>query len=452
MNKKGPNSRIGSTLNWWIHQVRHGQHSRAHLARGTVFSFLAKVLGLAAGFIMQLIMARMIGAEDLGIYFYALGWITIISNVTSLGFNFALVKYVAIFLASSDMARLRGILVRSTQLCLIASLIGAASIWAWWLLISKPFWAFDKKVALLLGSILIPMFTFNVLRQATLRGMKKVFQFQALDSIVRPVLITIGIVSWPFFVRPAITAEHVMLIQIAATAIVLLAGIVLVRTQLPGKFHETPPIFETRSWIGTAFPLYVTTVMRIITLQAGLLIIGTFLPVKEAGIYGVIIRLAELVVFGVSLVDAIAAPMIAELFHAGKKEELQRLVTLATRITFAVAVIAATLLYFFGHWILEWYGADFTTGRNAMGIVMFAFILQALVGPVGYLISMTGQEKKLVVIQGVAMAVNLVLGFLLTPQFGIEGAAVALAVSTVVWQGWMFLYVQRHFGIRSTLF
>lgn len=442
---------IYNNLEGWIHRFRFGRHNKAHMARGAAYSFLAKILGLGSGFVLQLIMAREIGATDLGIYYFALSWVTIISNVACLGFNFALVKYVAVFLASGDNARLRGILIRSAQLCLVAALIGAASIWIWWLL-SKPHWAVDRRVALLLGSLLIPMFTLNALRQATLRGMKKVFQFQALDSILRPILIIAGILVWPFIMRPGIAAEHVMLIQLAATGMVLLAGIILVRAQLPAGFHKTPPIFETRGWLATALPLYMTTVMRIVTLQAGLIVIGLFLPDSEVGVYGVIVRLAELVVFGVSLVDAIAAPMIAELFHAGKKDELQHLVRFATRITFAVAAFAAVVLYFLGDWILEFYGDEFVSGHRAMGIIMFAYLLQAMVGPVGYLISMTGQEKNLVAIQGVAMVVNLALAFLLTPLFGIDGAATALAVSTIVWQGWMFLFVKRHFGIRSTLF
>lgn len=441
----------GIELRGWIYKLRYGQQSKAQLARGTVYSFVAKMLGLAAGFAMQLVMARMIGATDLGIYYYALGWVTIISNLACLGFNFALVKYVAVFLARDDLASLRGILIRSSQFCLAASVIGMALIWGWWL-ISKPHWAIDMKVSLLLGSFLIPMFTFNVLRQATLRGMKKVFQFQALDSILRPVLILIGVLIWPYFMRPSISAEHVMMIQIAATALVLLAGIVLVKSQLPAGFRTIRPQFDSRGWLRTAMPLYATTVMRVITLQAGLLIIGTFLPAQEAGVYSVILRLADLVVFGVGLVDAIAAPMIAELYHAGKFDELQLLVQRATRITFAVATCAALGLYAFGDWILGLYGEDFTTGLHAMGIIMFAYLLQALVGPVGYMISMTGQENRLIAIQGVSMIVNLGLGFLLTPWFGIEGAAVALAVSTVVWQGWMFVFVKRNFGIRSMPF
>jgi O-antigen/teichoic acid export membrane protein len=199
-------------------------------------------------------------------------------------------------------------------------------------------------------------------------------------------------------------------------------------------------------------PLYLGTLMRVVTLQAGLIIIGSFLPNDQIGIYGVILRLAELVMFGVGLVDAIAAPMIAELFHAGRMVELQRLVTFATRITFAMAMLVSLMLYVGGHWILGFYGADFQAGYRAMGIVMFANILQGLVGPVGYMMSMTDQQKKLVLIQGVSMLLNLGLSFALIPIMGIEGAAIALAVSTTVWQGWMFVYVKRRFGIRSTIF
>jgi O-antigen/teichoic acid export membrane protein len=434
-----------------VSHLRHGQHVNAHLARGTVYSFVAKVLGMGIGFIMQLVLARMIGAEDMGVYYFALSWVTILTTVACLGFDVALVRHVAVYLSQADHARLRGLLMRANRWCLIAGLIGTGAIWVWFL-ISRPHWAFDKKAALLIASFLIPGFTLSALRQAVLRGMKKIFQFQALDMILRPVLIIAAAVAWPLFTQVALSAEHVLLIQLATTLAILILGVRLVNAQLPHTLHQTAPVFETRAWLETAMPLYLGTLMRVVTLQAGLIIIGSFLPNDQVGIYGVILRLAELVVFGVGLVDAIAAPMIAELFHAGRMQELQRLVTFATRITFALAVLASLALYFGGHWILGLYGADFQAGHRAMGIVMFAYILQGLVGPVGYMMSMTDQQKPLVLIQGVAMVVNLGLSFALIPTWGIEGAATALAVSTIVWQGWMFVFVKRRFGIRSTIF
>lgn len=438
-------------LSRWVSSFRNGQHLHLHMARGTAFSFAAKVLGLGIGFILQVVLARTIGAGDLGIYYYALSWATLFSTFTCLGFDVALVQHVAVYLARNDNARLRGLLLRANQWCLAAGLTGTAIIWTWWYF-SKPHWAWDKRTALLLASFLIPMFTVNSLRQSVLRGMKKIFQFQALDMIIRPLLMIVALGIWPLFTSIGLQAEHVMLIQLAATLMVLALGVIMVHMQLPDALRQTAPVFEIRAWLGTAMPLYLGTIMRVVTLQAGLIITGTFLPVEQTGIYAVILRLAELVVFGVGLVDAIAAPMIAELFHAGRMQELQHLVTFATRITFSIAAVAALALYFGGHWILEFYGEKFQTGYPAMMIVMFAYILQGLVGPVGYMMSMTDQQKGLVLIQGVAMLVNLALSFVLIPAMGIEGAAIALTVSTVIWQGWMFFLVKRRFGIRSTVF
>ncbi len=439
-----------SSIARWVDQFRHGQHVNAHLARGTVYSLIAKVLALGVGFLLQLLLARILGAHELGIYYYALSWITILVAVSSLGFDMALVRYVSVYLAQEKYASLRGILIRSNQFGFMAGLICVVVMW-WWISINLSS-ADDRRIALLIAAFLIPLFTLNALRQAVLRGMKKIFQFQSLDMILRPVLIIAALLAWPLYTHLALTAERALMIQIAATILILMIGIYLVRKQLPTGTRMANPIYETRSWLETALPLYSVALMRIVTLQAGLIITGSFLPADQVGVYGVSLRLAELVLFGVSLVDAMAAPMIAELFHAGRMQELQRFVRFATRVTFALAVIASLALYLGGDWILGLYGAEFKIGHRVITIVMFAYILQGLVGPVGYLMSMTGQQKRLVMIQAVAMLVNLGLSFALIPSMGIEGAAIALAVSAIIWQGWMFLFVKRKFGIRSTIF
>ena len=65
-------------------RLRNGQGVGAVFARGAAGAFLGKALGLAAGFGLQIVLARVLGVDGYGIYVYALTWVSILLYVSVL--------------------------------------------------------------------------------------------------------------------------------------------------------------------------------------------------------------------------------------------------------------------------------------------------------------------------------------------------------------------------------
>jgi O-antigen/teichoic acid export membrane protein len=83
-------------------------------------------------------------------------------------------------------------------------------------------------------------------------------------------------------------------------------------------------------------------------------------------------------------------------------------------------------------------------------IMVAGQLVNALVGPVGLLLTMTGEQKAAVWILGVSAAVGIALGFLLIPTHGIVGAAWATTASRAGWNVAMAVAVWRRMGVRAT--
>jgi O-antigen/teichoic acid export membrane protein len=79
-------------------------------------------------------------------------------------------------------------------------------------------------------------------------------------------------------------------------------------------------------------------------------------------------------------------------------------------------------------------------------------LVNALVGPVGFLMTMTGQQDAAARILVVHALANLAGLALLTPRFGPEGAAVATSFVRASWNLVLLFVVWRRLGVRSTLF
>jgi O-antigen/teichoic acid export membrane protein len=87
-----------------------------------------------------------------------------------------------------------------------------------------------------------------------------------------------------------------------------------------------------------------------------------------------------------------------------------------------------------------------------MMIVIVGKLFSAGAGSVGYLANMTGNQDASARIFGWSAAINVSLNLVLIPQFGIEGAAVATASTTALWNVWLCWIVRRELGIVSHVF
>ncbi len=431
-------------------RLRHGQGVGATFLRGAVGSFAGKSLGLGIGFILQVVLARILGAQQLGIYVYALAWVNVLLLLACLGFDTAFMRFVSIYVTQKDWGLLRGLLSRAGLMVLAASLAGTLLVLGV-ALHSGRTWPPEQQHTFFIAAILIPLFALSTLRQAALRGLKRVFLADLPDGVVRPILIILLLGAWWLYRPNTLTAGNAMLIQAIAAGVAFIWGGKLLFSSLPPAVRATPPIFEGAHWLHTAFPMFLISSMHVALKQTDLLMIGAMLPARETGIYSVAVRLSDLAVFGLSAANAICAPMISEYFHARKTDELQRVVRLAARISFGFTAFVTLVMLLFNHFILGIFGPEFQNARNALLILFAAQMVNALTGPVGYLMIMTGHQARAAYINATAVAANVILNLSLIPRYGIEGAAFSTAFSIVLWNVWMWLFVRRRLGIRSTI-
>jgi O-antigen/teichoic acid export membrane protein len=149
--------------------------------------------------------------------------------------------------------------------------------------------------------------------------------------------------------------------------------------------------------------------------------------------------------------NAIAAPLIAELWSTGRRAELQRLATFAARCVFAATALLVLLLAALGRPTLALFGDGFPAGYGPLLVLAAGQATSALVGSVGLLLSMTGHQKEAARIMLAAALANVVLNALLIPRFGLLGAAVATAATTAAWNLAMLVRVVRTLGIDPTV-
>ncbi len=331
------------------------------IIRGASTAALVNGVGVGVVFGLHVLLSRLMGVEHYGVYVYVLGWINILVLFGKMGLDIALLRYVAAYTAREERGALAGILRRSFSLALgVAVGLSVAGALVVWVLrerltaeLAWTFWA---------GFGLLPMLALAHLRQSALRALRRIARAQLPDLVVRPVLLGLLMVGGVYGLGLPARGQVAMALDLVATTVALLLGSAWLYRALPGNLKGVQPSYRTREWVAAALPLFLTSGMNLVHRQTDVLMVGSLLGAREAGIYAVAARVSALVLFGFVAVNAIAAPMISGLYAKGQMDELQHMVSLAAKGILGVALPVVLGLVIWGAWVLSFFGPDFPGG------------------------------------------------------------------------------------------
>ena len=94
----------------------------ARLISGSAFIFFYRLFGAAVTFLTQVLLARWMGAAELGIYVLAFSWCILLSTLSTGGFRIASIRFIGEGLAASRPGYIAGYVKRSRQIVIILSL------------------------------------------------------------------------------------------------------------------------------------------------------------------------------------------------------------------------------------------------------------------------------------------------------------------------------------------
>ena len=418
--------------------------------RGAVFTFGLRIVSVALTLATSLILTRLLGTRGYGTYVLALEWLNFLAVPAALGMDRFMVREIAVFRAQGRWDKLRGFLRWGNAATLFASL-ALAAVGAVVVLYTVG----DRdglRPSLLLVLATLPLMSLSTLRQAAMRGFDHIVGGQWPELLLRPLLIVLlSMSAWLILPRFAtqFSAPWAVAALCAATLTAFGVGAYLLNRVLRGA-PEAKPSYE-RSWLQTALPFMLISAMYVINARTSILMLGALGSRDEVGLYQIASRGADLIAMVLLAVNTAFAPTLARLFAQGKRQQLEHTVARSTRTITLVSLPIALAFTVFGQFFLALYPGDFSAARVTLTILSLGQLINAATGTVAMLLNMTGHERDTALVVGVSAVVNIGLNLLLIPRFGLEGAAAATALGTLVWNVLLSYFVYRRLGFYSVL-
>jgi O-antigen/teichoic acid export membrane protein len=435
----------------WGSRVR-GSPSQAHsalraqFARGAAGAFSLKVVGTGASLLAQLVLARALGAESYGVYAYVLAWIMLLALLATLGFQQGLLRFAAAYLAQERWALLHGV-VRYAQTRVAIAGVAVAAAGTALIVGFQRHLPTELGDAFLIGLIVVPVLALLQVCSSLLRAYGKVLAAIAPNLLLRHLFVLVGIAPLAVIQAGNVGAPAAMAVTLAAMVLTLAIAGWWLRRARPGEMAGAPIAEERALWLSATRFMLLIAVAQALMERADILLLGWLAGTTEAGIYSVAHRIALLVTFVLTSVNIIFAPTIAALYAQEDRAGLQSLVTTTAWWTTLSSLAIALPLLVLAEFVLGLFGGAFVAGSSALRILLLGQAVSAMAGSVGYLMIMTGQERQATYIILSATASNILLNLLLIPPFGIQGAAIANAITLIAWNVAMAVFTWRKLRI-----
>jgi O-antigen/teichoic acid export membrane protein len=423
----------------------------SRLMRGISGSFALNVTLKGLYFIVGLTLARILGPDGYGAYAFALSWAVVLGIPASLGLNKLVVREISAYRNRREWGFIGGMLKWASSSSLLASIVVVAVAGAVSLLFRgtgdplmlRAFW---------MSLLLIPLVSLMRIRQSVLQGLDRVVWGLLPESLVQPVVqltfIGAGFVVFSGYFSP----EMAVGMHVFAVVAALITSIILLGKALPADVRRAEKQYDNKTWLKGGLALLLLIGVNVINSRLDILMLGSIAGAYDAGVYAIASRGGELVLLFLTPLSLAIAPTVASHFSAGKIGELQELITKKTRLILVLTIPIAIAFAFFGSWFLVLFGEQFVAGERALTILSVGYLLNVCAGLVSMILVMTHHDRDATFSFGIGAVLNVILNALLIPKYGIEGAAVATATSTVVWSMLMAWLVYKRTGIYSTVF
>ncbi len=419
-----------------------------HISRHSAVFFAGTIFTAATGYLFKIYLARVLGAEALGIYALGMTIVGLLGIFNALGLPYSAVRFVASYTATARFDLLRGFLVRSIFLLLLFNLVlgGAVLLVGPWVAVHVYHTPALSRYLGLFALIMIFGALTGFLGQV-LTGYKDVARRTVITNFIGSPLtmvFTLGLVGAGLSLWGYIFAQ----VASAFVVIFLLVAAVWKLTPKAARAFSgalAPVENEVISFSAVAFGV---SFLDYLMSQADKILIGFYLNAREVGIYAVAMALVAFVPIVLQSVNQIFSPTIADLYARGQIELLGRMFQTLTKwilgLTLPLAMSSSSCLRAA---LMRIFGREFEAGWLILVIGTLGQLINCGVGSVGYLLLMSGQQRRLIRIQAVMACVMVGLNLLLIPKLGLTGAALSAALTNAVSNVWYLREVRTKLGL-----
>lgn len=409
--------------------------TRQHL-RGSSLLLSGRGISLAINFAVQVLVVRYLSQADYGAFAYALAFASLAQTVITFGLDRAITRFVPIYEERADYGRMLGTLVMAAVTLLVLGL-GTVLV-----VIGLQGWlsgaVLDEPAAIALIAILIVL-----------------APIQAVDDLLIGLFAVFGDAQ-AIFVRRYVLGPFLRLVVVVLLVLTnrgvgflavgyVLSGIVIVglyaailwrslsRRGVTQRLAQAEMQVPVREVLAFTIPLLSSDLLQAVMSTADAIMLGTFHDAGQVASLRAILPIATMNQLLLSTFALLFTPAAARLFAREDQAGLNALYwrTAVWMAVFSLPVFLMTFSLAEPITVLL-FGERYRASGTYLAILSLGMYFNVALGFNGLTLKVMGRVGYILVLNLVAVLMNIGLNLLLIPPLGALGAAIATGITLVV--------------------
>ncbi|MCJ2033986.1 polysaccharide biosynthesis C-terminal domain-containing protein [Methylobacterium sp. J-068] len=392
-----------------------------------VFAIRIAAAGFAYG--AQVLMARLMGGTEYGIYAAIWVWIAILGHSATLGLSQGACRFLPADQARGDDAAMRAYLLGGlsvTLACATAVALGGLGlVWVEGSLLAGLYAA-----PLLVAALVLPLFALQDYCEGIARS-----QNWPVLAIAPPYLLRQGLIMAAMLIAIGLGAPAEARIAVLCTlvatglAVAVQAGLLVMR--LRASIAAGPRHYAWRRWFRACLPIAASDLASAGFNFVDVVVLSLLASPATVGLYFAATRIQQFVVFVHFAATAATAQRFTAAHAAGDRRGLATLVRMQARLTLAATILIGAAVLAAAPLLLRLFGPEFHDSLPILAVLVAGSIVASAFGPGEDLLNMLGGERLAAFITVGMLVLAAGLCFALIPILGVLGAALAMALATV---------------------
>jgi O-antigen/teichoic acid export membrane protein len=416
------------------------------LITGGSITFLLKIGGMGLSYLLIYYISKKTGAQGVGFFHTMLQILTVLGMILGLGINIAVLRYVGQFNNELEKDKIKDLyhnfVVVVGPLSVLVSIVlffSSESI--------VQYFGKNHEYALGLKVIAfsLPFFTINQISVELIRGLKLLQISELIRSVLRPLVMTIGIFLLSFRQMTKMDIIYLLFISSVINSLVSRFAIWEKLNNLKLKRSD----FSKKELIKTSLPIMVSNISAVLILSLPIFILDYYLGQQKTGEYAVAYRISILISLSLVIINTISAPTYSKLFWAGNIKELGELIKKSTRISGLISIIIAIPLLLFSSEILLLFGKDYKLDERILQVLVVGQLVNTLSGPTGVLLNMAGKQ---VILRNISIAIfltSIIFYYLFSNSIDVLNVAIIFSASIILQNIITVIYIYKKWKIVS---
>ena len=389
-------------------------------------------LNRAVIFLTSIVIVRFLGPELYGVYTLGRRIFNIVYILAIFGLDAALVKFVSAYRETRENQKLLTTLATSLLWGTVFSIFTGVLLILASFSLERAFHMPQLRHVLIIFAFCLPFSVFLRLCVSYFQGEKRLEYLALIGNLIPPSL-RLGVVILLLFIGFRLDAVLFSVIVSFLLSSILAAYVLNRKFNVAlVKLPKNISVKASKGILRFSSILVGIQFLAELSLRIDIYMVGYFLVASQVGIYGVILEISLLFKIFLNAFSQIFAPQISGAWEKGEVDTISFLYKFVSKVTFMIVLPLFILISLYPENILSIFGKDFTSGKTALLVMAFGQLISCTVGGAGFILTMTGKQKFQLYNTVTGLAINTALNYVLIQKYGINGAALATAVSLIV--------------------